>query len=281
MRNTHCLKGLHELRGENLYLNPTSGSRQCKACKSAQQREYRRRNFERIQERKREYNERAEYMLGWHERNREHEAEYRKTNRARILELRRAKYAEDYAKPERRAKREADRERVNEKSRERARRDKDLIRARKVRRDLEIEQAIGTPRTGRYTAAEDAVVLRDDLTVIEKCFMLQRKPDSVKMRKCYLSDTTKARLEKQREKIAEYQRNYRECNRDRLDLQQQAYRQQNAEVLRQKGRQSYYANRQARIAAVRRYALLNPEKTKETQRRYMDRQRAKRQQAAA
>ncbi len=281
MKGTHCLKGLHELTGGNLYVNPSSGSRQCKSCKSAQQREYRQRNSERLRERKQEYNERTDYMHGWHKRNREHEAEYRKIYRPRALELRRAKYAEEYAKPERRARLEANRERNNANARERTRRDKELIRARTVKRNLEIKQAIGILRTGRYTAAEDAIVLRDDLTVIEKAFMLQRMPAHVTARKSYLSDTCKARLKQQREQIAEYQRNYRESNRDRLDAQNQAYRQQNAEVLRKKGRERYYANRADRIAAVRRYALLNPEKTRETQRRYRERQRANRQQAVA
>ena len=276
---SHCKNG-HAMAGENVYVVPSTGGRACRTCKDAygrselqkaQKKRYREQNPEKI----------AARMDNWREQNREHEAEYRKAYHPRALELRRAKYADDYTKPERRAKREADRERNNAKARERARRDRELIRARNVKRDLEIKQAIGTPRTGRYTAAEDAIVLRDDLTVIEKAFMLQRMPASVTGRKTYLSDACKARLTRQREKIAEYQRSYRASNRDRLDVQQQAYRQQNAEVLRKKGRERYYANRADRIAAVRRYVLLNPEKTRETQRRYRERQRANRKQAVA
>lgn len=274
---SHCKNG-HEMVGDNVYIAPSSTGRTCRICKATNQSEYNKTHGKLNRERHAE--KIAARMDNWRKRNREHEAEYRKAYRPRALELRRAKYAEDYAKPQRRALSEADRERNNALKRECQQRDREAIKARRVKRDLQIKQAIGTARTGRFTAAEDAIALRDDLTVIEKAFMLQRMPASVTARKTYLSNTCKARLKRQRRQIAEYQLKYRESNRDRLDAQQQAYRQQNAEVLRKKGQERYYANRADRIAAVRRYALLNPEKTRETQRRYRERQRANRQQAA-
>lgn len=249
MKRTHCKNG-HELVGENVYVVPSSGSRQCRICKVANDSSYRARNRERIRERKREYNERTDYMRKWHECNREHEAKYRKQYRPRELELRRSKYAEDYAKPARQAKRETDRQRKNALARARWQRNKETIRARTAERNRQIVEAIGIPRNGHYTPAEDLIIRRDDLTVIEKCFILQRAPRSVQMRRSYLSDRTQARLASQREQRREYNRNYREANRERLAEAGRRWRAENAQKCRAKSRDYYERNREEIIRKV-------------------------------
>jgi hypothetical protein len=201
--------------GQNVYIAPSTGARACRICKADNQSKYNKIHGKRNRER--HADKIAENMKNWRERNREHEAEYRKAYRPRALELRRAKYSEEYKSPRSQAYREKNREKIKQSQRELRVRNKQLIAARRVSRNYQIKQAIGTPRRGRYTAAEDVIVLRLDLSQLEKAFMLQRTPTSVNQRKCYLSDTTKARIKRQREHIAEYQRNYRESNRDRLE----------------------------------------------------------------
>jgi len=43
-RQTHCKRGKHPLSGDNLYVNTTTGSRQCKTCQSESHKMWRARN---------------------------------------------------------------------------------------------------------------------------------------------------------------------------------------------------------------------------------------------
>jgi hypothetical protein len=55
---------------------------------------------------------------------------------------------------------------------------------RKWRRKM---QGIPAPRSGiRWTPEDDAVVTRDDITLVEMCFILGRSYDSVSARRCRL-----------------------------------------------------------------------------------------------
>jgi hypothetical protein len=81
---------------------------------------------------------------------------------------------------------ERHREYINEQRREYRERHREYFNW-QVRRHREKMKGIPSPRNGtRWTRAEDAIVMRDDLSLTEMCYMLGRSYDSVSYRRQFL-----------------------------------------------------------------------------------------------
>jgi 5-methylcytosine-specific restriction endonuclease McrA len=80
---------------------------------------------------------------------------------------------------------------------------------------------------------------------------------------------------------AEYQRAWRQANRERVNAYQRAWNAANPEKVKAKDRKSYYANVEARREKTRRWREANPDKNAAYQERYKERraeiERARRQ----
>lgn len=131
--------------------------------------EYRRNNLDRLRERDRE-----DYHLNRKGRQRE----YREANAEKISE-----YGRDYY--------ERNRKHLLDLERERRGHLKDYLKRRAAVNYQRLVEEIPAPRGGEpWSATEDSIALRDDVSLIEICYMLGRSYGAVRSRRVRLRDTS-------------------------------------------------------------------------------------------
>lgn len=97
-----------------------------------------------------------------------------------------------------------------------------------------IESGIENPVTGRYSAAEDAILLRDDISLTEMCHMLKRKYPSVSSRRNRLLNPDSVRETSRRNRL-----NYYAKNRELIIKKQAEYQRANSQRINAYQRKRY------------------------------------------
>ena len=204
-RKTKCPAG-HDYSAENTYVHPRTGQRTCRECNRIRSRA---RGGRRLCRRcvAGVPHEFTHGTLGYRRHgckceecrnaDRQDKLDRYQANRERYLELKRA-YQE--------------RNREALKARQRARRDAPNTLAR--RREMKARHAlIPVTRRGRWTAAEEAVVLRDDITLLEMACILGRSYDTVSVKRRLLKEPPDRRAHR-----LACMRNWHRANRIRLGV---------------------------------------------------------------
>lgn len=175
-RKTHCPKG-HEYSGDNLHIT-SQGHRRCIACVRERNRHVRRGCQRCAENVPHEFNHGTSTGYNYHscrcadcrEWFRSTSQRYYWTNREKNLEYKR---------------RQRERNLEVHRERERAKRNKPETKAAIQRRKEKLAR-VPVSRSREWTPHEKALVLRDDLSVLELAYMLQRSPGTVQAQRNYL-----------------------------------------------------------------------------------------------
>jgi hypothetical protein len=200
------------------------------------------RECQRIGEQRAYYQRQREREL---ERNRERCRKYREHNREQVAE-------------QKRCYQERNRDRIADYHRDYRERNRDYM-ARRQQRTCLRRKAIPAPRNEtRWTPAEDAIATRNDISITEMCYMVGRSYGAVSARRQKLRRKQESGGRLMAFDRREYQRKWRERNRQHA---------------RRRDRDYYQRNRERIAEQTRDYDERNRDRITERQREYRERNR--------